>query len=183
MRSLRSFLGVLVVLAAVPTIARAQGSAPKIVYIDSDAVIKQAPGYSEANDAFNNTAGAWRDTLEAKRSHLQELYDAYKKQEVILSPEKKTEKQQEIVQLEQEAQEYFQKKFGPDGEANAKQAELMKPILERVNQAIEATRREGGYALIFDLSNGALVAGDPALNITDQVVQRLRSQATSAPSR
>jgi Skp family chaperone for outer membrane proteins len=57
----------------------------------------------------------------------------------------------------------------------------MRPIIERVNEVIEQTRREGSYALIFDLNDGALVAGDPALNITQQVIDRLRAQP--APSR
>jgi outer membrane protein len=95
----------------------------------------------------------------------------------------KTEKQEEMLRLEQQAQQYFQTKFGPDGEAAKRQAELMQPIIERVNVAIDQVRAEGGYALIFDLNDGALVAGDPALNITDQVVQRLRGTQASSPSR
>lgn len=165
-----------------PAAVGAQGVTDlKIGYIDSEEIIKAAPGYTEANDAFNRTATAWRDSLDEKRTHLQTLFEDYKKQEVILSPEKKTEKQQELLTLEQEIQQYFQTKFGQEGEAAVKQAELMKPIIDRVNDVIEQTRREGSYALIFDLNDGALVAGDPALNITQQVIDRLNSQP--APSR
>lgn len=182
MRSTSLFAVVLIACLALPAAVRAQGqSGLKIGYIDSEEVIKAAPGYTEANDAFNRTATAWRDTLESKRSNLQTMFDEYKQQEVVLSPEKKTEKQQEMLTLEQEIQQYFQAKFGQEGEAAARQAELMRPIIERVNEVIEQTRREGSYALIFDLNDGALVAGDPALNITQEVIQRLRSQP--APSR
>ena len=171
-------------LLFVPAAAAAQQGQLKIAYVDSEAIIKQAPGYSEANEEFNRVASAWRDSLETKRQQLQGMFEEYKKQEVILSPEKKTERQQEILQLENEIQQYFQSKFGPEGEAGQKQAELMQPIIERVNDAIDKTRREGDYALIFDLNNGALVAGDPALNITDEVIQRLQaSGAAPTPSR
>jgi outer membrane protein len=164
-----------------PAAAGAQGVTDlKIGYIDSEEIIKAAPGYTEANDAFNRTATAWRDSLDAKRTQLQTLFEDYKKQEVILSPEKKTEKQQEMLSLEQDIQQYFQTKFGQEGEAAVKQAELMKPIIDRVNDVIEQTRREGSYALIFDLNDGALVAGDPALNITQQVIDRLNSQPASS---
>jgi len=182
MRSRYVFLVALIAGLAAPAALLAQGETSlKIGYIDSEEIIKAAPGYTEANEAFNRTATAWRDTLDSKRTQLQTMFDDYKKQEVILSPEKKTEKQQEMLALEQDIQQYFQTKFGQEGEAAARQAELMRPIIERVNDVIEQTRREGSYALIFDLNDGALVAGDPALNITDQVIQRLRSQA--APSR
>lgn len=179
---IRSIIGSLVGLLAVPAAIAAQDL--KIAYVDSEQIIRQAPGYQEASDAFNNTTTVWRDSLETKRTQLQTLFEEYKNQEVILSPEKKTEKQQEMLGLEQEIQSYFQQKFGPEGEANSRQAELMQPIIEQVNRVIDDVRRDQGYALIFDLNNGALVAGDPALNITDQVIQRMRtSQAASAPSR
>ncbi len=182
MKSTRVGLIALMVGLVVPSAAKAQGQTTlKIGYIDSEEIIQAAPGYTEANEAFNRTATAWQDTLDTKRTQLQTLFDDYKNQEVILSPEKKTEKQQEMLTLEQEIQQYFQAKFGQEGEAAAKQSELMKPIIDRVNDVIEQTRREESYALIFDLNDGALVAGDPALNITQQVIDRLQSQP--APSR
>ncbi|HET9581262.1 MAG TPA: OmpH family outer membrane protein [Gemmatimonadota bacterium] len=169
-------------LLLAPAVAGAQQVELKIGYVDSEAIIQQAPGYTEANEEFNRTAQAWRDSLETNRTRLQGMFEEYKQQEVILSPEAKTERQQEILQLENEIQQYFQSKFGPEGEASLKQASLMQPIIERVNQAIDQTRREGGYSLIFDLNDGALVAGDPSLNITDEVIQKLQTGA-AAPSR
>lgn len=184
MTTRRALLAAALLLAAGATEVGAQETALKIAYIDSQEIIQQAPGYTEANAEFNRTAGVWRDSLEMKRTQLQEMFEEYKRQEVILSPEKKTERQEEILQLEGEIQRYFQTKFGPEGEANTRQAELMQPIIERVNQAIEQTRQSGGYALIFDLNDGALVAGDPALNITDEVIQSLRaSRPAASPSR
>jgi outer membrane protein len=180
-------LGVIIVAVAgvlLPAGARAQGTTDlKIAYVDSEELVRQSPGYEEAKQAFDRATQAWTDSLQTKRNELQTLFEDYKKQEVVLSPEKKTEKQEEMLRLEQQAQQYFQTKFGPDGEAAKRQAELMQPIIERVNVAISQVREEGGYALIFDLNDGALVAGDPTLNITDQVIQRLRGTQASSPSR
>ena len=169
-------------LAALPGVALAQDGELKIAYVDSDAVIKQAPGYTEANEEFNRTANEWRDSLAQRQQKLQDLFEEYKRQEVILSPEKKTERQEEMLKLEREMQAYFQNKFGPEGEAGTRQAELMQPIIERVNRVIDQMRREGQYSLIFDLNDGALVAGDPALNITEEVIQKLRVSEPVAPS-
>lgn len=173
-----------VLAALVPVATHAQGTTTlKIAYVDSEQLVRQAPGYEEARAAYDQATKVWRDSLDLQRTRLQAMFEEYKKQEVILSPEKKAEKQEEMLQLEQEAQRYFQGKFGPDGEAAAKQAELMRPIFDRVNAAIDQVRREGGYSLIFDMNGDSLVAGDPALNITDQIVQRLRGTQASAPSR
>lgn len=164
-----------------PVVARAQASL-KIAYVDSEQLVRQAPGYEEAKTAFDQATQVWRDSLEQKRTQLQTLFEDYKRQEAVLSPESRAEKQEQMLQLEQETQRYFQTKFGPEGEAATRQAELMQPIIERVNAAIDQVRQAGSYSLIFDLNDGALVAGDPTLNITDQVVQRLRGQ-TASPSR
>lgn len=177
-------IAVLGLVAVVPTVAVAQGTSTlKIAYVDSEAIVRQAPGYTEASEAFNQTASGWRDTLEQKRQRLEEMFDEYKNQEAVLTAEKRAEKQQEMLRLEQEAQQFFQEKFGPEGEAQARQAELMRPILERVNRAIDDVRREEGYSLIFDLNADALVAGDPSLNITDEVIRRMNAQASGSPSR
>lgn len=170
-------------LWVVPTVGWAQEASSGIAFLDSQRIIQEAPGYQEANDAFNRTAAGWQDTLEQKRTTLQQMFDDYKKQEVILSPEMKTERQQEMLRLEQEAQTYFEQKFGPEGEANLRQAELLQPIIERVNQVIEEARRELGYAVVFDLNDGAVIAGDPAHNITDEVVRRLKAQPVTDSSR
>jgi outer membrane protein len=76
-------------------------------------------------------------------------------------------------------QEYFQQKFGPQGEAGAKERELLAPIYDRINRAIEEVRAAEGYALIFDIQAGALAAGDPSLNVTDKVIARLQTQSTA----
>ena len=186
-RAMRAIVFTFIALAVVvvlPAVAHAQAaSGLKIAYVDSEELVRQAPGYEEAKQAFDRATQAWTDSLQQKRNELQTLFEDYKKQEVILSPEKKAEKEEELLRLEQQAQLFFQTKFGPQGEAATRQAELMQPIIERVNSAIDQVRQEEGYALIFDLNDGALVAGDPSLNITERVIQRLRGTQASAPSR
>lgn len=182
MAKARFIVAALGLLFGAPAIAAAQ-EAPRIAYVDTEAIIQEAPGYGEASAQFQQTTQSWQDTLEQKRAELQRMFEEYKKQEVVLSPEEKTEKQQTILQLERETQQYFQEKFGPEGEASERQSDLMRPIIQRVNEAIERVRQQQGYALVFDLNAPALVAGDPALNITDQVIQQMNQQAGGAPSR
>lgn len=182
MRGFVVIAAALAMTAFAPLVARAQQTSLKIAYVDSEQLVRQTPGYDEAKAAFDEATKAWTDSLTQMRTQLQTLFDDYKRQEAVLSPEVKREKEEEMLNLERESQRYFQTRLGPGGQAETKQAELMQPLIERVNTAIDEVRQQGGYALIFDLNDGALVAGDPALNITDVVVQRLRGQSAS-PSR
>jgi Skp family chaperone for outer membrane proteins len=54
--------------------------------------------------------------------------------------------------------------------------------MDRVNAAIEEIRAEGSYALIVDVSSGAVVAADPLLDLTQEVLARLNAEAVAAPN-
>jgi outer membrane protein len=151
----------------------------KLGYVDSNKIIEATPGVAEAKATYEKQAQEWKNALETRRKELTGLYEEYQKQAAILSPEKKTEKQQAILQKEREMQEYFQTKFGPQGEANAREKELLRPIYDRINKAIEEVRAEEKYSLIFDLQAGALAAGDPSLDLTEKVIARLKTQSTA----
>src|SRR5688572_21623180 len=144
MRSMTVVFVALVIGLALPAVASAQETSLKIGYIDSEEIIKAAPGYTEANDAFNRTATAWRDSLDAKRTQLQTLFDEYKAQEVILSPENKTEKQQQMLGLEQEIQQYFQAKFGQEAKRGPRKPNGWRPASNEVKKASGRTAARGG---------------------------------------
>jgi outer membrane protein len=59
-----------------------------------------------------------------------------------------------------------------------RQAQLVKPIMERVQSVIEAIRSEDGYAMIFDVGAqvSVVVSADKKLDLTDRVLARLKSQ-------
>jgi Skp family chaperone for outer membrane proteins len=43
---------------------------------------------------------------------------------------------------------------------------------------IEQVREEGSYALIFDTASRAIIAADPALDLTEEVLRRLQQIAS-----
>lgn len=169
----------LLLLGLAPAPAAAQQGL-KLGYVDSNEIIEATPGVTEAKATYEKQAAEWKAQLEVKKTELNGLYEEYQKQAAILSPEKKTEKQQAIVQKEREMQEYFQLKFGPQGEAGVKEKELLRPIYDRINKAIEEVRAAENYSLIFDLQAGALAAGDPALDVTEKVIARLKTESTAS---
>jgi len=66
-----------------------------------------------------------------------------------------------------------------DQQASARRAELVQPIMDRVSEMIEQLRLDGGYSLIFDVADGSIVAADPTLDLTDEVLRRLQTAAAS----
>lgn len=55
----------------------------------------------------------------------------------------------------------------------SKQEELLKPILDRVNEVIKEISKTDGYTLVFDLSSGAILFADENSDITKKVMEKL----------
>ena len=103
---------------------------------------------------------------------------AYNKAEVTLSPAAKQTRQSAIRAKEEEYQGREQKL---QQRIQQRQMELVRPIMEQINKIIDQIRVDEGYALVFDAGSnaGVLVSADKTLDITDKVLGRLRSVATT----
>lgn len=149
----------------------------KIGYIDSRRVIQEAPGAAEARSTLEKEMAGWQAQLKAMDDSLSTLMQSYQQQSVMLSADAKKAKEAEIVQKrggwEQRAQQLQET-------AGQRQETLMKPILDKVQVAINELRQSEGYAFIFDMASQAMVAADPTLDLTDKVIARLKAAAPTA---
>ena len=57
-------------------------------------------------------------------------------------------------------------------ELDRRRAELLEPIVVRVNEVIEEIRAERSYSIVLDIAAG-VVAADISLDITTSVLERL----------
>ena len=66
------------------------------------------------------------------------------------------------------------KYFGTDGELYTKRTELIKPIQDKVYNAIEELATEGSYGIIFDKSGAlTMLYSNPKLDKSDDVLEKL----------
>jgi len=155
----------------------ASGPAPtKIGYINSQAILAQAPGRAEAEAQFDKEVGVYRQQIQRMDDSLKTMMaafdrDAAKLDSTTLNARRTTIQQREV--------EYQTRARGLDSTMQARQAQLVKPIMERVQNVIEAIRAEDGYAVILDVGSqvSLVVAADKRLDLTDRVLARLRSQS------
>lgn len=155
------------------SITNPQGAEVKLGYIDSTAIIEQTPGATEAQATFDREMARWRSEVQVLADSLQEMIATYEQQQIMLSPEKRQERQQEILQ---KRLEYNQRLDDLQSAAQRRQAELVQPIYDRISAVLADIRREDQYSMIFDVAAGALIAADTTLDITTQVIDRLRTQ-------
>jgi Outer membrane protein len=181
---MRSFvnaaLGALAFTMVVAGTAGAQGGL-KIAYVNSQEVIAAAPGRAEAEAQIQKDMNTYRAQVQKMGDSLNALIASYTKSESTLSEASRTAKQKEIQDKEREYQTRVQ---GLEQQAQQRQAELIRPIMEKINNIIEQVRAEDGYAMVFDAGNqaGVVVAADSSLDITDKVITRLKAASGSASS-
>jgi outer membrane protein len=157
--------------------AQAQGAAApaRIAYINSALLLQQAPGRAEAEAQFEREVGVYRQQIQRMDDSLRTLVVAFDREAPKLDSAARETRRKSIGQREVE---YQMRARGLDSTMQARQAQLVKPIMERVQSVIEAIRTEDGYAMIFDVGaqTSVVVAADKKLDLTERVLARLKSQ-------
>jgi outer membrane protein len=125
-------------------------NAQKFAYIDSQYILSKIPEYKVAQDQLNQLSIQWQKEIEAKYSEIDQLYKAYKADEVLLTEEMKQKRQAEIEQKEQEVKDLQKQRFGVSGDLFKKRQELVKPLQDKIYNAVQALAERENLAVIFD---------------------------------
>lgn len=178
----------IILLAAISVfIVNAGYSQVKVAFVDSDVILKQLPEAQGVQKQLEELQKFYVDTLTAKESEyktkaeaLKTKYDdAQKKvQEGKLTPDQVkaldaeiSEMQTELQKLEQDYAEYKQ---NVQQVLLAKQAELFKPVKEKITRTIELVAKELKFNLVLDKAGETLIYGDKDLDITFKVLDKLK---------
>jgi len=174
MRSMKCLLPVLILFGLAPSV-QAQATV-RIGYIDSQQILNEDPAAQEAQQQFEADLARYRAEVDQIGQELEGLISRYEQQQSMLSEEAKTNRQEEI-RLKQT--QYQQRISELEQQAGIRQAELVQPVMERINAIIEDIRADGGYSMIFDVAAQGIIAADPTLDLTAEVVRRLQAGAAT----
>jgi len=160
----------------------ASAALPRLAYIRSQDVLAQTPGRAELEQKFNKEVDSARAVEKVWGDSINTMLGDLARNDATMSADAKTARQAQIrekqAQFQQRAQA-LEKQVQDDNQR------LVAPIYARVNSILEEMRNEGNYAFIFDAQaqGGSVLAADKNLDLTDQVVSRLRAAGPlGAPS-
>ena len=149
-------------------------SAQKFGYIDSDFILGKMPEYQKAQGEIDQLAAGWQQELEEMSAKVQSLYASYKAEEVLLTEDMRSERQTEIKKKETELKEYQNKIFGFEGLFFLKKKELIKPLQDKVWDAVEKIAKANRLAIVFDKAGElTMIYTDPRHDYTDFVLEEL----------
>jgi outer membrane protein len=148
--------------------------AQKYAYIDSDYILSNVPEYKEAKDKLDKLADRWTKDIEERYAALKVKKDNFAREEVLLPTEEKQKRKDEILKVETETMEMQKLRFGVKGDYFQKRQELVKPIQDKVFEAMQEVATKKAYTFVFDKANQSnLVYADPKMDISDVVLKEM----------
>ena len=166
----RSPLAIAAIVCAIGATGADAQTSLKIGYINSQEILANSAEAAAAQQQFDQEMQGYQVEVEQLEEELTGMQQRLQQQQLTLSPEARTAREQ---QLQTRLQEYQARTAQLTQLAEQRRAELIQPVMDRVNTIIEAVRVEGQYSLILDLAAGSIVAADPMLDLTQQVIARL----------
>lgn len=148
--------------------------AQRFAYVDSDYILSNIPEYAEAQKQLDEISKNWQKEIENKFKEIDQLYKNYQQEQVLYTEDMKRQKQKEIEDKEKAAKELQKKRFGYEGDLFQKRQELIKPIQDKMYEAIQKVATSKGYDVIFDKSGSTtLLYSNNKLDVSDDVIKQL----------
>ncbi|HEY4148379.1 MAG TPA: OmpH family outer membrane protein [Chitinophagaceae bacterium] len=156
-------------------IAMAQGlHAQRYAIVDTKYILDKMPDYKDAQKKLDQFSEQWQKEIEDKQAALDKMYKDFDAEQVMLSDALKKKRQDEIFVREKEVRELQRKRFGFEGDLFKKRQELVKPIQDKVYDAIQKIAVAKQYDFILDKSEGiTVIFADPKLDRSEDVLRQL----------
>jgi outer membrane protein len=156
------------------SVAEAQTGVLKIGYVSNKRLEQEYKAFAKADTALSIEIRAWEEEGNTKQMELQQMLEDYEKQKLILSEEKKREREAAMRAKNDALDAYVKQVFGPGGQKEQKQRLLLQPLIDNVTKAIQAIAVENGYDAVFTLESLAYIKD--GYDITDKVLEYLARQ-------
>jgi outer membrane protein len=146
----------------------------KYAYIDSDYILSKLQEYKDAKEKLDKLAELWTAEIDERYKILNEKKELFTREEVLLPKEERERRKVEIDKLEQETMELQKMRFGVKGDYFQKRQQLVKPIQDKVFDALSEVASKKKFVFVFDKANQSnLVYADPKSDLSDDVLKEL----------
>ena len=170
--SLRHFMPVIAILAICLWYTPVQ--AQKFGYVNTNFILNKMPEYADAKAEIDKLSLGWQEEIQGMQKDVYAMYSALQAEEVLLTPEMKEERMIGIKKKEDYLKEYQKKVFGFEGLFFLKKKELIKPVQDKVYDAVEKVAHDHKLQIVFDKSGElVMIYTDPIHDYTDYVLEEL----------
>ena len=145
----------------------------KIGYVDSNEIMNNFDEVRQVQADLEKEQRRLESEFNELVYSLDSLKQDFDRQRLLMSDARRNEKENEILNKEKSVQKFQLDKFGPEGEIYKIQNQLLKPVLAKIDDAIQKVGSERGYDFILDAMSGALLYALDSHNLTEDVMDEL----------
>ncbi len=144
----------------------------KIVYVDTEYILESMPEYAQAQETLMEFTTLWTEDIQAKEKELLDKKALYLQNEPLMPEVKKIEEQKAIEDAENNLSALKLKRFGTKGDLYKKQQDLIKPIQDRIYNAIKQMAEYRDYDMVLDKATGvSILYVKSKIDVSDEVLR------------
>mgnify|MGYP003575361194 FL=1 len=148
--------------------------AQRYAIIDTKYILDKMPEYTAAQKTLDEVAAGWQKEIDGLQQELDRMYKNFEAEQVMLSEDLKRKREDQLFLKEKALRDLQRQRFGFEGDLFKKRQELVKPVQDKVYNAVQKLAVQRGYDFILDKSEGiTVIFADPKLEKSDDVLREL----------
>ena len=149
-------------------------NAQRYAIIDTKYILDKLPDYKSAQQNLDVIATNWQKEIDLMQTELDKMYKDFEAEQVMLSEELRQKREDQLFVKEKTLRDLQRQRFGFEGDLFKKRQELVKPIQDKVYNAVQKLAVQRGYDFILDKSEGiTVIFADPKLEKSEDVLKEL----------
>ncbi len=142
--------------------------------IDTKYILSKIPEYKDADKKLQLVGEQWQKEIDDKQLALDKMYKNYEAEQFMLTEDLKKKREDELFVKEKEVRDLQKKRFGYEGDLFKERQKLVKPIQDKVYNAIQKIAVARFYDFVLDKSEGiTVIFADPKLDKSDEVLREM----------
>ena len=148
--------------------------AQRYAVIDTKYILSKIPEYREADKKLQLIGEQWQKEIDDKQGILDKMYKNFEAEQFMLTEELKKKREDELFVREKELRELQKKRFGYEGDLFKERQRLVKPIQDKLYNAIQKLAVAKSYDFVLDKSEGiTIIFANPKLDKSEEVLKEL----------
>jgi outer membrane protein len=148
--------------------------AQRYAVIDTKYILDKMPEYKDAEKKLKDLGDQWQKDIDNKQAELDRMYKNFDAEQYMLSDELKKKREDELFNKEKEIRDLQKKRFGYEGDLFKERQKLVKPIQDKIYNAVQKMAVNRGYDFVLDKSEGiTVIFADPKLDKSEDLLKDL----------
>ena len=151
--------------------------ARKTGYVNTETILEALPEYKVAKEKLETLNKQYKAKVDNEYAAIEKLYNSYQQQKSAMNTAQRQITENDIIQKEKAAKDLQKSYFGQDGTMQKKSDELLGPIRDKVQKAINEVAADGDFMIIFDVSAlKGIVYTNAESDLSNVVINKLNAR-------